>query len=53
MAAVRELGLSGYVNTSYPRGLAALLDGAPARRFLELVSLQQKAGGLDALPQTA
>jgi len=31
MAAVRGLGLSGYVNTSYPRGLAALLDGEPAR----------------------
>ncbi len=31
IAAVRELGLGGYTNTSYPRGLAALLDGAPAR----------------------
>jgi exopolyphosphatase/guanosine-5'-triphosphate,3'-diphosphate pyrophosphatase len=31
MAAVRGLGLGGYVNTSYPRGLAALLDGEPAR----------------------
>ena len=29
--AVRELGLGGYTNTSYPRGLAALVDGAPAR----------------------
>ncbi len=29
--AVRELGLGGYVNTSYPRGLAALIDDAPAR----------------------
>jgi exopolyphosphatase/guanosine-5'-triphosphate,3'-diphosphate pyrophosphatase len=25
--AVRSVGLGGYVNTSYPRGLAALLDG--------------------------
>lgn len=31
MRAVRELGLGGYTNTSYPRGLAALLDGAPVR----------------------
>ncbi len=29
--AVRDLGLGGYVNTSYPRGLAALIDGAPER----------------------
>ena len=31
IAAVRSLGLSGYVNTSYPRGLAALIDGEPLR----------------------
>jgi exopolyphosphatase / guanosine-5'-triphosphate,3'-diphosphate pyrophosphatase len=31
IAAVRSLGLSGYVNTSYPRGLAALIDGEPMR----------------------
>jgi exopolyphosphatase/guanosine-5'-triphosphate,3'-diphosphate pyrophosphatase len=31
MAAVRGLGLGGQVNTSYPRGLAALVDAAPAR----------------------
>jgi exopolyphosphatase/guanosine-5'-triphosphate,3'-diphosphate pyrophosphatase len=31
LRAVRRLGLSGYRNTSYPRGLAALIDGAPAR----------------------
>ena len=31
MRAVRELGLGGYTNTSYPRGLAALIDGAPER----------------------
>jgi exopolyphosphatase/guanosine-5'-triphosphate,3'-diphosphate pyrophosphatase len=31
IAAVRGLGLGGYVNTSYPRGLAALIDGAPER----------------------
>jgi exopolyphosphatase/guanosine-5'-triphosphate,3'-diphosphate pyrophosphatase len=31
IAAVRSLGLIGYVNTSYPRGLAALVDGAPNR----------------------
>jgi exopolyphosphatase / guanosine-5'-triphosphate,3'-diphosphate pyrophosphatase len=29
--AVRELGLGGYTNTSYPRGLADLIDGAPVR----------------------
>ena len=29
--AVRELGLGGYTNTSYPLGLAALIDDAPAR----------------------
>ena len=29
--AVRELGLGGYTNTSYPLGLAALIDAAPAR----------------------
>jgi len=29
--AVRELGLGGYINTSYPLGLAALIDDAPAR----------------------
>ena len=31
IAAVRSLGLSGYVNTSYPRGLADLIDGRPSR----------------------
>ncbi len=31
IAAVRSLGLSGYVNTSYPRGLSALLDDTPSR----------------------
>ena len=31
MRAVRELGLGGYANTSYPRGLAALIDDAPER----------------------
>ena len=31
MRAVRELGLGGYANTSYPRGLAALIDDAPVR----------------------
>lgn len=29
--AVRELGLGGYSNTSYSRGLAALIDDAPER----------------------
>ena len=29
--AVEALGLSGYANTSYPRGLADLLDAAPER----------------------
>jgi len=31
LRAVRQLGLAGYRNTSYPRGLAALVDGEPAR----------------------
>jgi len=31
IAAVRAIGLNGYVNTSYPRGLAALIDDQPAR----------------------
>jgi exopolyphosphatase / guanosine-5'-triphosphate,3'-diphosphate pyrophosphatase len=31
LAAVASVGLEGYVNTSYPRGLAALLDGVPPR----------------------
>jgi exopolyphosphatase/guanosine-5'-triphosphate,3'-diphosphate pyrophosphatase len=30
-AAVESLGLGDYLNTSYPRGLAALLDGIPPR----------------------
>jgi exopolyphosphatase/guanosine-5'-triphosphate,3'-diphosphate pyrophosphatase len=29
--AVRELGLGGYTNASYPRGLAALIDDEPER----------------------
>jgi len=29
--AVRELGLGGYTNTSYPRGLKALIDDEPVR----------------------
>ena len=31
VAAVRSVGLGGYVNTSYPVGLAALLGGQPPR----------------------
>jgi exopolyphosphatase / guanosine-5'-triphosphate,3'-diphosphate pyrophosphatase len=31
VAAVRGLGLDGRVNTSYPRGLAALVDAGPGR----------------------
>lgn len=31
MRAVRELGLGGYTNTSYPRALAALIDDEPER----------------------
>jgi exopolyphosphatase/guanosine-5'-triphosphate,3'-diphosphate pyrophosphatase len=31
MQAVRELGLGGYTNTSYPLGLAALIDDTPTR----------------------
>jgi exopolyphosphatase / guanosine-5'-triphosphate,3'-diphosphate pyrophosphatase len=31
MAAVRGVGLDGYSNTSYPRGLAALIDDGPLR----------------------
>ena len=29
VAAVRDLGLAGHVNVSYPRGLAALVDATP------------------------
>ena len=31
IAAVRSVGLGDYVNTSYPRGLADLIDGTPQR----------------------
>jgi exopolyphosphatase/guanosine-5'-triphosphate,3'-diphosphate pyrophosphatase len=31
IAAVRSVGLGDYLNTDYPRGLAALLDGIPER----------------------
>jgi exopolyphosphatase/guanosine-5'-triphosphate,3'-diphosphate pyrophosphatase len=31
IAAVRSIGLGGVINTSYPKGLAALLDGVPER----------------------
>jgi exopolyphosphatase / guanosine-5'-triphosphate,3'-diphosphate pyrophosphatase len=31
IAAVRRLGLRGYTNINYPRGLAALVDGRPSR----------------------
>jgi len=31
IAAVRRIGLDGYVNTSYPRGLSALIDDEPLR----------------------
>jgi exopolyphosphatase/guanosine-5'-triphosphate,3'-diphosphate pyrophosphatase len=31
IASVRSLGLGGYVNTSYPVGLATLVDGTPSR----------------------
>jgi exopolyphosphatase / guanosine-5'-triphosphate,3'-diphosphate pyrophosphatase len=31
MRAVRELGLGGYTNTSYPRGMAALINDEPVR----------------------
>jgi exopolyphosphatase/guanosine-5'-triphosphate,3'-diphosphate pyrophosphatase len=31
IAAVRSVGLGGFANTSYPRGLAALVDDEPAR----------------------
>jgi exopolyphosphatase/guanosine-5'-triphosphate,3'-diphosphate pyrophosphatase len=31
IAAVRQVGLGDYVNTSYPRGLADLIDGVPQR----------------------
>ena len=31
VAAVRSVGLGGFVNTSYPRGLAALVEDEPAR----------------------
>jgi exopolyphosphatase/guanosine-5'-triphosphate,3'-diphosphate pyrophosphatase len=29
--AVKDLGLAGYINTSYPKGLARVIDGRPAR----------------------
>jgi exopolyphosphatase/guanosine-5'-triphosphate,3'-diphosphate pyrophosphatase len=31
IAVVRELGLGGWVNTSYPKGLAAMIEDKPAR----------------------
>jgi exopolyphosphatase/guanosine-5'-triphosphate,3'-diphosphate pyrophosphatase len=31
IAAVRDLGLGAWLNTSFPKGLSALIDGAPAR----------------------
>ena len=31
VAAVRSLGMGSYLNTSYPRGLAALIEGEPSR----------------------
>ena len=31
VAAVRSLRMGGYLNTSYPRGLAALIEGKPSR----------------------
>lgn len=31
IAAVRSMGLAGFVNTSYPRGLAAVVDDEPTR----------------------
>ncbi len=31
VAAVRSLEMGGYLNTSYPRGLAALIEGKPSR----------------------
>jgi exopolyphosphatase / guanosine-5'-triphosphate,3'-diphosphate pyrophosphatase len=31
IAAVRRLGLGGYTNINYPRGLATLVDGRPSR----------------------
>jgi exopolyphosphatase/guanosine-5'-triphosphate,3'-diphosphate pyrophosphatase len=31
IAAVRDVGLGPWINTSYPKGLAALVDGLPAR----------------------
>jgi exopolyphosphatase/guanosine-5'-triphosphate,3'-diphosphate pyrophosphatase len=31
IASVRDVGLGGYLNTSYPRGLTDLLEGVPAR----------------------
>jgi exopolyphosphatase/guanosine-5'-triphosphate,3'-diphosphate pyrophosphatase len=32
IGAVRAIGLGGYVNTSYPRGLTAVIDDEPTRR---------------------
>ena len=36
IAAVRSVGLDGYVNTSYPRGLAALIDGPPRYAVIDV-----------------
>ena len=30
LQAVRQVGLNGFVNTSYPRGLQAMVEGRPA-----------------------
>jgi exopolyphosphatase/guanosine-5'-triphosphate,3'-diphosphate pyrophosphatase len=51
--AVRGLGLGDYINTSYPRGLAALVDGSPERyavidagtNSIKFVVAEQDAGG--------
>ena len=53
IAAVRGLGLGGWVNTSYPHGLAALIDGTPERyavidagtNSIKFIVAERAAGG--------
>ncbi len=53
IAAVRGLGLGGWINTSYPRGLAAMVDGTPERfavidagtNSIKFIVAERDAGG--------
>lgn len=62
IAAVRGLGLGDYLNTSYPRGLAALIEGTPERYAVIdagtnstkfIVAEQDAAGGWHTLVDRA